>query len=172
MFGDHAEQTAAEMYHKWCLEQLQFEEKERELQYQALDLLQNAALRIADIDSVFECEESVAGAVVDALHQSAGALKNLSDVMKQAANIWKDLEDHCHMLAELQLPTDNVQEPSNDTRLALWSSATIKEWYIRESAQWVAMHIVCKEVGEEVKKTKRQLHEFIRENRPPKSRGR
>lgn len=153
-----------ELVHKLRYDQLSLEAKERELQSQALDQLKDAALRMADIDSIFKSEESIAGAAVDALQLSAGALKNLSGVMKQAANIWKDLEDHCRTLAEHDVPLESVQELSSDKRLALWSSDTIKEQYVRQSAQWLAMYVVCKEVGEEVKKTKHQLHEFIREN--------
>ena len=145
------------------LKQLQLEEKERVLQNEALGQYRDALLRIAEIDTVFESEENIAGAVADTLHLSIGTLRNLSDVMKHAANIW-NFEDEFLYLAQLRKPMDTALEYSSDKRLAIWTSDPFKEDFVRDSAQWFAMHVVCRGVGEEVKRTQHELHGYIREN--------
>ena len=161
---DDGVEENVKMFHDWSLKQLQLEAKERELQNEALGLFRDALLRIAEIDAVFESEENIAGAVADALHLSVGALRNLSDIMKHAANIWKNFEDEFLYLAQLRKPMDTALEYSSDKRLAIWTSDPFKEDFVRDSAQWLAMHVVCREVGEEVKRTQHELHGYIREN--------
>ena len=161
---DDGVEEKVKMFHDWNLEQLQLEEKERVLQNEALGLFRDALLRIAEIDTVFESEEGIAGAVADALQLSVGALRNLSDIMKHAANIWKNFEDEFLSLAQLRKPTDAALDYSSDKRLAVWTSDPFKEDFVRDSAQCLAMHVVCREVGEEVKRTQHELHGYIREN--------
>ena len=132
---DDGVEEKVKMFHDWNLEQLQLEEKERVLQNEALGLFRDALLRTAEIDAVFESEENIADAVADALHLSIGALRNLSDVMKHAANIWKNFEDQFLYLAQLRKPMDTALEYSSDKRLAIWTSDLFKEDFVRDSAQ-------------------------------------
>lgn len=164
VFTDDSE-SITELFHKFRLDELQREDMHREARLKALDKLKEAAMKVADIDSVFESEENIAGAVVDALHLSIGALRNLSEVMMRAAGIWGDLEDYCDDLAELRKPTDGASEEySDDKRLAIWTSEPTKKIYVCGSAKWVALYMVCKEFVEKMKLTKDELHRYIREN--------
>jgi hypothetical protein len=163
-FDFYDRKKMADMLHQRRLEQLKLEEKERDLHYKALAMFKDAARKMADIDLVWESEESIAYSVIDVLHHATTALRSLSDMMRLTAKVWGRLEDHCHMLAKAELPVSKALEYPDDKRLALWRSSSFVEAYIRQSAQWFAMHIVCKEFGEVVEKVQQELHGFIREN--------
>ena len=162
IFKDNYE-NVAELFHKWKLEQHELEVKDRELRYDALNRLKKVASRIANIDSVFESEENIAGAVVEALHESVGALKNLAVIMIKAADFWKHLEERYATSASLRTPTLPA-EYSTDKHLALWTSNPVKEDMVRESARWVALQCVCKDLIEQMKQTKEELFIYLQEN--------
>ena len=162
IFTDNYE-NVAELFHKWKLEQHELEVKDRELCYDALNRLKKVASRIANIDSVFESEENIAGAVVEALHESVGALKNLAVIMIKAADFWKHLEERYATSASLRTPTLPA-EYSTDKHLALWTSNPVKEDMVRESARWVALQCVCKDLIEQMKQMKEELFIYLQED--------
>ena len=70
-------------------EALQIIDKQRELRQQVLADIGEAAKKLIDCS---EEKENVDKAAVEALHQAEKGLRNLSIIMRQAANFWKYME--------------------------------------------------------------------------------
>ena len=64
-------------------------------------------------------DQEMAECAVDALHKAIGALKHLSAVMMQAAMFWKQMQDHCHSLAdsEMQSQVERAMKYTEEKRL-------------------------------------------------------
>lgn len=158
-------EKVAKMFHDWYQEQKQTEEKERKLHLEALGRLRNAALRLSDIETIFQSEESIAGAVTEALHETVGALQKLSVVMSRAANFWKSLANVIdEMDYHLYTAGEAFKNLPKDTRLAVWNSYTVVEGLIRQSGMWMAVYSICDEYWAAMKIVQQKMYEYLEES--------
>ena len=111
-------------------------------------------------------DEEMAECAVDALHEAIGALKHLSAVMMQAAMFWKQMQDHCHSLAdsEMQSQVERAMKYTEEKRLKVWTSKSFKHKAIRFYSGWVALNSICAVYMEQIKDTQRDLYKYITEN--------
>ena len=104
---------------------------------------------------------------VGALHHSIGAMKELSVVMMQATQFWKQMYDHCHSLAdsEMQQRVEKVMKRWIEEKWQkVWTSKGFKRKTIRLNAGWVALHSVCSVYIEQIKQLQRDLYQYLKEN--------
>ena len=104
---------------------------------------------------------------VGALHHSIGALKELSVVMMQATQFWKQMYNHCRSLADSEMQ----QRVETAIKLCIeekwrkvWTSKGFKRKTIRLNAGWVALHSVCSVYIEQIKRLQRDLYQYLKEN--------
>ena len=112
-------------------------------------------------------EKNMAEITADALHQAIRPLKHLSVIMIQAANFWKQMQNHCCTLAEPEMKNEierAVEKYSEEKRLKVWTSRGFKIKAIEFYAGWVALHSVCITYLEYIKITQQDLYRFIEEN--------
>ena len=111
-------------------------------------------------------DQEMAECAVEALHEAIGALKHLSAMIMQAALFWKQMQDHCHSLAdsEMQSQVERAMKYSEDKRLKVWTSYSFKHQAIQFYSGWVALNSVCAVYMEQLKATQQYLHKCITEN--------
>ncbi len=133
-----------------------------ELHDEALGRMTEFATRIKDCTT----EENMADAAAEALHEATGALKELSAVMMQAAQFWKQMQDHCRSLAESEMQTqvEKAMKYPEEKRLKVWTSNAFKRKAVQFYAGWVALHGVCAIYMEQIKLTQQDLYRYIKEN--------
>ena len=98
---------------------------------------------------------------------AVGALKHLSAVMMQAAFFWKQMQDHCHSLADSQMKSQvekAIKYPEEKQQLKVWTSKSFKHKAIEFYSGWVALNSVCTIYMEQIKDTQRDLYKYITEN--------
>lgn len=129
---------------------------------EALKSMTDFAIRIRDCQS----EENMADVAVDALHQTAGALKELSVVMLNAAQFWKQMEQHCKSMAENDMgaQVEKAMKLPVAKRLKVWTSTSFKSKAVRFYGSWVALSSVCTAYIEPIKTTQQQLYACMKEN--------
>ena len=90
-------------------------------------------------------DQEMAECAVEALHEAIGALKHLSAVMMQAALFWKQMQDHCHSLADSQMKSqvETAMKYPEEKRLKVWTSDSFKHKAIQFYSGWVALNSVC-----------------------------
>lgn len=158
-----ASKHKAQQWKEKRIEALEKEKEFRKQRYQALDRMTAFASKIKDCSTA----QNMAEVATNALHEAISALKELSAVMMQAAQFWKQMQDHCKSLAEDELK--NVVEKalenfSEEKRLKVWTSTPFKKNAVRFYAGWVALNSVCAEYVEHIKLVQKDLYEYIREN--------
>ena len=143
-------------------EALQKEQEIRRQKHEAFSKMTEFAAMIKTCDT----EENMAECAEKALHQAIGALKQLSLVMLQAANFWKQMQDHCRSLAEseMQQQVERALKLPDGKRLKVWTSNGFKIKAIEFYAGWVALNGVCKIYIEYIKETQQDLYRYITEN--------
>ena len=111
-------------------------------------------------------DQEMAECAVEALHEAIGALKHLSAVMMQAALFWKQMQDHCHSLAdsEMQSQVERALKFPEEKRLKVWTSKSFKHKAIQFYSGWVALNSVCAVYMEQLKATQQDLYNYITEN--------
>ena len=142
------------------IEALEKENEYRQMRYDALERMTSFAAKI-------QMEENMAVAAVDALHEVITALKELSLVMMQVANFWKQMQEHCKSLADDQLKSVvemAMNKYSDEERMKFWTADGFKQDAIRFYAGWVALNGVCAEHFEQIKMTQKDLYEYLKEN--------
>ena len=160
--GSAAKQKAQQWKEK-RIEALETENKFRKMRYEALDRMTSFAAKMKNCTT----EANMAEAATNALHEAITALKELSAVMMQAAQFWKQMQDHCKTLAEDRLKNmveKAIQKHSEEVRLKVWTSTPFKRMAVRFYAGWVALNSVCAEYVEQIKVTQQDLYKYITEN--------
>lgn len=163
VFDENESEKKAAHWKERRVEALQVENKFRQQRYEALGKMTEFAMKIKEC----EIEENMAEVAVEALHYSIGALKELSAVMMQAAQFWKQMQNHCHSLAESEMQTqmeEAMKSYTDKERRKVWTSDGFKIKAIHFYAGWVALHSVCSVYIEQIKKTQRDLYEYLKEN--------
>ena len=163
VFDENESEKKAAHWKERRVEALQVENKFRQQRYEALGKMTEFAMKIKECKT----EENMAEVAVEALHYSIGALKELSAVMMQAAQFWKQMQDHCRSLAdsEMQKQMEKAMKLYTDEkRRKVWTSNGFKIKAIQFYAGWVALHSVCSVYIEQIKKTQRDLYEYLKEN--------
>ena len=159
VFENEAEKKAAHWKER-RIEALQVENKFRQHRWEAL-------LKTTELGIEIKAEQKMAEVAVDALFLSIGALKELTAVMMDAARFWKQMQDHCHSLedSEVQQQVEKVMKKfSEENRRKVWTSKVFKRKVITCYTGWVALHSVCSIYIEQIKKTQRDLYEYLKEN--------
>ena len=161
-FDSEAPEKKAAALKECRREALQKEQAIRAQKHEALSKMTEFAAMITNCDT----EENMAECAEKALHQAIGALKQLSLVMLQAANFWKQMQDHCRSLAEseMQQQVERALKLSDEKRLKVWTSNGFKIKAIEFYAGWVALNGVCKIYIEYIKETQQELYRYITEN--------
>jgi len=142
VFDENESEKKAAHWKERRVEALQVENKFRQQRYEALGKMTEFAMKIKEC----EIEENMAEVAVEALHYSIGALKELSAVMMQAAQFWKQMQNHCHSLAESEMQTqmeEAMKSYTDKERRKVWTSDGFKIKAIHFYAGWVALHSVC-----------------------------
>ena len=162
VFDEHAPEKQAQHWKERRIEALKKENEFRQQRYEALNRMTTFASKIKDCQT----EENMAEAAAEALHEAIGALKELSAVLMQAAQFWKQMQDHCKSLAEDQIKNtvEEAMKYSDEKRLKVWTSKAFKMKAVQFYAGWVALNSVCIIYGEHIKLTKENLYEYLREN--------
>ena len=145
------------------IEALEKENQFRKMRYEALERMTTFAAKMKDCST----QAKMAEAATSALHEAITALKELSAVMMQAAQFWKQMQEHCETLAEDRLK-DQVETAlkkyDDEKRLRVWTSSTFKRNAVQFYAGWVALNSVCTEYIECIKETQKELYQYIKEN--------
>ena len=163
VFDEHEAEKKAAHWKERRIEALQVENKFRQQRYEALGKMTEFAMKIKECTT----EQNMAEVAVEALHHSIGALKELSAVMMQAAQFWKQMQDHCHSLAdsEVQQQVEKAMKLySEEKRRKVWTSKGFKIKAITFYAGWVALHSVCSVYIEQIKLTQKDLYKYLKEN--------
>lgn len=111
-------------------------------------------------------DQEMAECAVEALHETIGALKYLSLVMMQAARFWKQMQVHCHSLADpkVQSEVEKAMKLPEEKRLKVWTSTSFKHKAIQFYSGWVALNSVCAIYTEQIKDAQQDLYKYITEN--------
>ena len=162
VFDEHEAEKKAAHWKEKRIEALQVENKFRQQRYEALGKMTEFAMKIKECTT----EQNMAEVAVEALHHSIGALKELSAVMMQAAQFWKQMQDHCHSLAdsEVQQQVEKAMKLPEVKRRKVWTSKGFKRKAIHFYGGWVALHSVCSVYIEQIKLTQKDLYEYLKEN--------
>ena len=145
------------------IEALEKENEYRQMRYDALERMGSFAAKIQNC----ETEANMAAAAVDALHEAITALKELSLVMMQAANFWKQMQEHCKSMANDEMKSTveyAVKEYSEEKRMKFWTTDGFKQDAIHFYAGWVALNGVCADYFEQIKVTQKELYEYLKQN--------
>ena len=162
VFDEHAPEKQAHHWKERRIEALKKENEFRQQRYEALNRMTTFAAKIKDCKT----EENMAEAAAEALHEAIGALKELSAVLMQAAQFWKQMQDHCKSLAEDQMKNtvEKAMKYPDEKRLKVWTSKAFKMKAVQFYAGWVALNSVCTVYVEHIKLTQQDLYKYLREN--------
>ena len=84
----------------------------------------------------------------------------------RAALFWKQMQDHCHTLAESEMKSqvEKVMTFEEEKRMKIWTSTSFKRKAIEFYSAWVALNSVCTIYIEHIKVTQKDLYKYITEN--------
>lgn len=99
-------------------------------------------------------------------HQAIEAQKQLSVLMLQAVQFWKQMQDHCKTLAEdgMKGTVEIGMKYPDEKRLKIWTSKGFKMKSIQFYASWVALDSVSNVYSEHIKPIQKDLCEQLCEN--------
>ena len=120
------------------------------------------------VERIKNCKdnESLADVAIEALHNSVGALKFLSDIMINAGTFWRQIQKHCEALAQkdIQQMVERAMKLPDEKRLKVWTSSAFKRKAVNYYSKWVALDDVCGAYILQMKETRQDLHAYLREN--------
>ena len=151
------------MWKEKRIEALENENKLRRQRYEAMEKMTSFAVTIKNCQS----EQELAKMAEDALHKTVGALKELTAAIMRAATFWRQMQEHCRSLAndgtkaKVKTIKDSV---TKEERMKVWTSKPFKKQAVYFYARWVALNSVCSEYVEHIKKTQKDLYEYIVKN--------
>ena len=161
-----SDEDAAGRANRWAqksLQKLEIEKEQRKLRYDALQEMAKFAYQLQGLDT----EEDHTKVATKALHEAAGAIKQLSLIMWQAALFWYQLQQHCLNLADTSVQERIMKFTSKyppERRLAYWTSNGFKQQMMQFYAKWVALYSVSDEYLQQIKLTQKDLYRYITEN--------
>ena len=140
----------------------EIEKEQRKLYAEELEKMSKFTQEIANCDN----ETDMAKIAADALHQASAALKFLSTVMMQAALFWECMERHCRKLASplMNKNIEQAMELDERARRKFWENPGFIKQAKEYHAQWMALRSVCGEYMLQIKETRAELYEHIRDN--------
>ena len=163
LFDTDSAEKKAEKFRKSKLETLETEKAIRGKRQQALANMSAFTSKLKQSSN----DEEMAECAVQALHEAVGALKHLSAVMMQAALFWKQMQDHCHTLAESEMKSQvakAMEYTDKEERMKVWTSSSFKRKAIEFYSAWVALNSVCEMHIKHIKETQKDLYSYITEN--------
>ena len=117
---------------------------------------------------IINCEHDsdLAQAAIDALHNSVGALKSLSNTMMKVCTFWEAMRIHCNHLAQGDVKelVETMIEMPKEERLKTWTSTAFKEEALGYYSKWVALNNVSSVYMLQIEDTSRKLHEYLEFN--------
>ena len=140
----------------------EIEKEQRKLYAEELEKMSKFTMEIENCKN----EAEMAKTAVKALHQASQALQYLSTVMMQAAHFWKHMEIHCRQLASLDMKKkiESAMEMNKSERQKFWEEPEFIKIAKQYHAQWMALRSVCGEYMLQIKETRADLYEYIRDN--------
>ena len=116
----------------------------------------------------FENGRDTADQAARTLHDAAGWLKELSALMLQTSQFWKQLKSHCHSILdrsnqEVQIVNMVIQKPTADRSQVLQSDG-FKRTMLHFCANWLSLQQICTESKRELQITEKRLFEDIKSN--------
>lgn len=140
----------------------EIEKEQRKLYAEELEKLSKFTLEIENCKN----EADMAKIAADALHEVSRALKFLSATMTQAASFWECMEKHCRKLASPKMNKSIEQAMKLDERARrkFWENPGFINEAKRYHAQWMALRTVCGEYMLQIKETRAELLEYIKDN--------
>ena len=144
------------------LDALEIEKEIRQKQQKALARMSEFTAKLKQCKD----DHEVADCAVLALHEAIGAFKNLACVMMRAALFWKQLQEHCHSLAdsEMKKQVETALKYSENQRLKVWTSYSFKYRAVQFYSSWVALNSVCAVYKKQIEGTQKDLYKYITEN--------
>ena len=144
------------------IEALKEENEIHQRQYEALAKMTEIAARMKECKT----EQNMPEVAENALHGAVGALKQLVEIMMQAAQFWKQMEEHCKSLVEegVKRQIEEALKLDESMRMKIWTSKPFKTEAIRFYAGWVALESMCAEYMEQIKPTQEGMHQYLLEN--------
>ena len=148
------------------------EEKKKQMEemQKQRDLRQEAILQCIEFtEKIKNCQhdDMLAESAIEALHSSIGALKSLSAIMMKAALFWEHTQEHCESLAkeDIQQSIETAMEKyPEEKRIKIWTSTSFKQKALRYYSQWVALDDVCGAYMLQIKESRQDLHNYLRDN--------
>ena len=167
-FGEDGEDEATKdkKLHQWKQKKLEALEKRKECE----DMRKTAYQQLTEFAvSIEKCqnEDEIAGAAVKALHSTMDGLLKLAAFMMQAAQFWRQMQEHCKALGEDRIKKavmNGMERYDEAKRRKLWTSKGFKIEAINFYAGWVALDGVCGEYMSAIQDTQRELYKYITEN--------
>ena len=152
----------ASIHRENAMKKYEIEKEQRKLYAEELEKKSKFALEIENCKN----EADMAKIAVEALHQASGALKYLSTVMMQAAHFWECMEKHCRKLASptMNKNIEQAMKMNESTRRRFWENPKFIDDAKRYHAQWMALRSVCGDYILQIKETRAELYEHIRDN--------
>ena len=162
IFDPEAPKIQAAAWKEKREQELAEEKKQREKRQKLMDRQAEFAKEVINR----KIERNTATIAKQALHHAVEALKNLAEIMQQAALFWNQLQKHCGELADSQLQPiiEKAMKLSAKKRLKVWTSSSFKRKAINFYAGWVALNSVCNGYMDSIKVTRVKLHGYIRQN--------
>ena len=141
----------------------EIETRRRQERYKAMERRTAYTVKIQNCKS----EQEMAEGAEEALHNTARELKELSVIMMQTAQFWKQIHDYCKSAIEerVKLMATTIESTKEEAdRIKTWTSQPFKEQAVRFYAGWVALNTVCSEYAEHIKHTQKELYKYIVES--------
>ena len=162
IFDKEDAEKRAERLRQNRLDALEIEKEIRQKRQEALTRMSEFTAKLKQCKD----DHEVAECAVLALHEAIGALKNLSCVMMRAALFWKQLQEHCHSLAdsEMKKQVEAALKYPENKRLKVWTSYSFKYRAVQFYSSWVALNSVCAVYKKQIEGTQKDLYKYIAEN--------
>ena len=114
-------------------------------------------------------DNDLAEVTINALHNSAGALKCLSATMMEATKFWEMMQQQCNTLAsgEIKRKVEKMIEMPKEERLNTWTSTGFKKTAVRYYTRWVLLDTLSSVYRLQIQNTSRELYKYLKENPTP-----
>lgn len=149
----------AGMYREKVKQKLEIELEMLKTHHEALAKLTDFAFKIQNVGK----EEEMADVVIEALHETSGALRHLSVIMMEASNFWACIRDHCKRLDDhlLNSLVEKYTLKDEGTKKKFWRSPQFKADAVEYRAKWVALHDICNQCSQQLEIVRCDLYKYI-----------
>ena len=143
-------------------EKREIELRQQNLHHEALQQMYEFASKLKNAKS----EAEMAEVVINALHETVGALRHLSVIMMEASKFWAHIRDHCNSLSDKNF-TDLMglyASKDEETKKKFWRSDGFIKRAVSYHSRWVALQGICEEHRKLIDATRADLYKYIQDN--------